>query len=411
MRKLLNALPHWWEIYAPYQPVSTIAEEVHPHRGQVIRYRRLMCGKTRRDVARDLHWSTAYLRKVEARPEGTSSITRCSDLIPYLQISPRLFGLSDDFFLQDTPDGARAALMEKLQPLLEGEGDWEKGKEEIGHLIAEYERTRIPNYLPLSADAKEMYDYAALFGLVTMTKALDPVEFMHWVTSREQARVEEELLEGLRWKRGSASRKPRKTRREYEERLPSHLVQREKLREAITWVETCQQDVSRVMNQTISFRRDQLMYAKCLLYEMLLYPVILKPEIYAELGPEQSLEYLTRWLTCAGFLGNVVLMAPPLLERMNLLLEQNHPEQALEDFHELQFCLGLMGDEFGLWDEASTYVFELEGSIRRARGGMKVRLRSYVERLRSIIEARISERELANAEPEYDGRGLETLIQ
>ena len=196
----------------------------------------------------------------------------------------------------------------------------------------------------------------------------------------------------------------------YEEPLPSFLVQREKLQEAIAWVERCQQDVSRVMNQTISFRRDQLIYVKYSLYESLLEALVLKPNIYAELGPEKSLEYLTNWAACGKFLGNAVLVAPPLLERLNLLLEQDRPGQALKDFYELQFCLDLICNEFGLWSEAYPYVFRLEESIHRARGGMKVRLRSYQEHIRTIIEARVLAREHASSEPEYGGREHEILI-
>ena len=184
--KLLGNLQYWWEIYAPYQPVSTMIDgetSVHPHQGQVIRYRRLLSGKTKQEVARSLHWSPGYVRKIEARPEGTNDIMRSFDLIPYLQICPRLLGVPEDFFLQDTPDGAHATLMEKLQPLLGG-GHYEARREEIGRLIAQYELTRDPGYLPLSAKAQKMYDYAALFCLVTVTEALDPVEFMQWLSAR-----------------------------------------------------------------------------------------------------------------------------------------------------------------------------------------------------------------------------------
>ncbi len=165
------------------------------------------------------------------------------------------------------------------------------------------------------------------------------------------------------------------------------------------------------MNQSASFRRDQLLYVKCSLYETLLYTAVLKPEVYAELGPEKSQNYLTGWLACATLLGNVVLMARPLLERMDFFLEYDLPEQALEDFRALQFCLDMMGDILGCWSEAGMYVSALDSSINRAKGGMKVRLRSYQQRVLPIVQSRIAKMKHAYSESERDWRGQETPTQ
>ncbi len=180
-----------------------------------------MSEKTKQDVARALHWSPAYIRKIEACPDGTNDVIRSFDLIPYLQISPRLLDVPEDFFIPDTPDGAHAALMEKLEPLLD---DSEARKDEIMSLISAYERTRIPSYIPLSTQERKIYDDAMIFCAVTVNQALEPEGFLEWFISRQKHLTEELLIDEQIWGMDGASRQHSKARRVHEERLPSSLI-------------------------------------------------------------------------------------------------------------------------------------------------------------------------------------------
>jgi hypothetical protein len=359
-----------------------------------------------------LHWSPAYIRKIEARPEGTNDVPRNFALIPYLQISPRLLGISDDFFIPDTPEGAHAALMQKLQPLL---NDAEVHNDEIKGLIREYELTRVPNYLPLSAPAKQTFEEVILYYSVTVMNALEPLEYMNWLKVREEQIAEElGINRHTSWEIDEVLRRNGKIRYMYEKRLrhmreellPASVVQREKLQEAIAWIEKWQEEVSREMDLSISFRRDQLLYVKCALYDALLCSAPFKREIYAELGSEKIRDYLSRWLTCACFLGNVVLMAQPLSERLNFFLQHDLHEEALKDFYTLQFCLDMMCNVFGLWSDVNAYVSALDRSISLAKGGMKTRLGSYQWRIFQIIQSRMAEMESLDQGSENDQEGL-----
>src|SRR5919198_1869391 len=119
---LFAYLEHWWHIYAPFKPVEmTLLEDtyIHPHCGQVIHYMRRLRRKSKQDLARDLHWSTDYIRKMEAAPNGTNDMLRNQALIPYLQISPALLGMDEDPFLPDTPNNDRQTALAQVNALLD----------------------------------------------------------------------------------------------------------------------------------------------------------------------------------------------------------------------------------------------------------------------------------------------------
>src|SRR6266700_1975132 len=375
---LFNSLKHWWYVYAPFQAVTQTIQDmtyVHPHQGQVIHYMRRLRQKTQEELALGIHMSSTYIGNIELRPDGTKNIERSIDLISYLQIPPRLLSVPEDIFVPDT-DGTRTALWKKISVLSE---EPDTTRDETVRLLKEHQRTCDPNYLPLSAQERKKYELAVYEGSAQFMRALDVDSWLASLSKRNQP--EEPCMSSEPCEPDQASH--------------PYRVYTKRIQQGIQAVEAGLELTAQAMKHATGYRLDQLVYVQHALYESVLHPAILKSEIAAELGAEKKLEYVTQWLACAQFLGNVVLEANSLVERIHIYLERQQPALAREDLQHLQFCLATMYHPLGCFEHAATIISSLDSCMSLAKGGMKYRLHCYQVRERKIIRQGMKKRKKA----------------
>jgi transcriptional regulator with XRE-family HTH domain len=372
-----NSLKHWWYIYAPFQAVTQALQDttyLHPHQGQVIHYMRRLRQKTQEELAQGIQMSPTYIGNIELRPDGTRNIERSIDLITYLQIPPRLLSVPEDIFVPDT-DGTRAALWKKIAALSETS---DTTGDEAVRLLKEHQRSCEPNYLPLSIQERKKYELAVYEGPAQFMRALD---IDSWLANLSKNKLEEtctsdELCEA-------------------EQGCPPYQVHTQHIRGGILAVESGLEQTTQAMKHATGYRLDQLVYVQYALYESVLHPAILKSEIIAELGAEKKLEYATKWLTCAQFLGNVVLEAKALAERAHIYLERQQQELARADLRRLESCLAIMYHPLGCFKYAATVINSLDRCLELTKGNMRHSLDCYQIRARKIIKQGLKKRKKA----------------
>lgn len=365
---LFRFLEYWWGIYAPFEPVSvTMLDDtfVHPHYGQVIRYTRCLRRKTKQDVARALHWSPNYIRKIEASSEGTNHIDRNGALITHLQIPPLLIGMDEERFLLNERSGME---------VVETPG-------EIERFLQVHQRRRVPSFAPLRVEEMHMYN-----------QALHECQKLLFFSSDMDAL--EPLLERKPHKSISAYMHRYERFADIDEGSMKRLRERRsfvRARQGVVMIEHWCEQLTRALKCATGFRYDQLMYVQYYLYKLVAYDYLLSEEAIAEVGSKRKFAYVTGRVECAQRLGNVMLMAEALTDRARLYFDAQQSDLALEDIARMLPCLDIMCNVLERAGNANAYLGQIYTCLSRAQGSVHVKLRTLYARAQKIVQARESD--------------------
>jgi hypothetical protein len=358
---LFAYLEHWWDIYAPFKPVEmTLLKDtyVHPHFGQVIHYMRLLRHKSKQAVAQDLHWSTGYIRKVEASPDGTNRMDRDKALIPYLQIPPILLGLDEDPFLPDTPGKDRQTALAQVNALLQGPTT-DDSMNEMERILTTYRATRDPKFVSLNAKELEGYN-----------QALHECQKLLFSSFPEN-------LSDLR--KHAFAQDQSSLQRLYERR------ERERARQGFLLIEHWLEHTSEALKHATGLRAAQLFYVRYFLYTLVTADYLFSCEASAQLDPTQKLVYTVERVECARHLGNVMRLADALEERVKIYLKEQEFEQVVADVTELVFCIDLLCTVLERTEVASEHLRCIEHCIGETEGDVKIELRALRTKVQHII--------------------------
>ncbi len=355
-------LEHWWDIYAPFKPVEmTLLKDtyVHPHFGQVIHYMRRLHHKSKQAVAQDLHWSTGYIRKIEASPDGTNRMDRDKALIPYLQIPPMLLGLDEDPFLPDTLGKDRQRVLAQVNALLSGP-DTEEAMDEIEHILTTYRATRDPKFVSLNAKELEGYNQALH-------------ECQKLLFSSFPDNLSDMRKHAFAHDRSSLQRL-------YERR------ERERARQGFLLIEHWLEHTAEALLHATGLRAAQLFYVRYFLYTLVTADYLFSCEARAQLDPTQKLLYTIERVECARHLGNIMLLADALEDRVKIYLKRQEFEKVVADVTELVFCIDLLCTVLEHTEVASEHLRCIERCISETEGDVRMELRAIGAKARQIVQ-------------------------